>query len=205
MNDEQLLIKSEDKSVLFYLSNVTFHNPINIHDILTVTSIVCDDLKDSTNKKYLTENDIDVDIIKEIIKVLNDNKIQITCSQLHCDLITNTAFEPYALEKNHYTKTECDEKFNYTKVLEVADNIKLYFSYYRDDSSNEWIMFDCYQNDGYYFDLGYWAKSLNLTVDDILYCDSIYKLDRNTRFVTTEDVYTKTESDAKYVSKTELT
>ena len=67
LNDEQLLIKCEDRSVLFYLSNVTFNNPIYIHDILTVTSIVCDDLKDSTNKKYLTENDIDVDIIKEII------------------------------------------------------------------------------------------------------------------------------------------
>ena len=121
LNDEQLLIKSEDKSVLCYLSNVTFHNPINIHDILTVTSIVCDDLKDSTNKKYLTENDIDVDIIKEIIKVLNDNKIQITCSQLHCDLITNTAFEPYALEKNHYTKTEADEKFALKNELSAPD------------------------------------------------------------------------------------
>ena len=38
-----------------------------------------------------------------------------------------------------------------------------------------------------------------------MYCDSIYKLDKNTRYVTTEDVYTKTESDEKYVSKTELT
>ena len=69
--------------------------------------------------------------------------------------------------------------------------------------SKEWIKIDCYENDGYYFDLGYWAKSLNLTVDDVMYCDSIYKLDKNTRYVTTEDVYTKTESDEKYVLKNE--
>ena len=106
---------------MFYLSNVTFDNPINIHDTLTITSRVCDDLKNSTNKKYLTENDIDVDIIKEIIKVLSDNKIQINCSQLHCDLITNPAFEPYVLEKNHYTKTECDEKFPLENELNTID------------------------------------------------------------------------------------
>ena len=95
--NEQLLIKNELSNVLFSLSEAVFENPVAIHDTLTVSHVVCDDLKNSSDKKYITEDDIDVDIMKDVIKVLQDDSIQITCTQLHCDLITNTAFEPYAL------------------------------------------------------------------------------------------------------------
>ena len=35
--------------------------------------------------------------------------------------LTNTAFEPYALEKNHYTKTEADERFALKNELSAPD------------------------------------------------------------------------------------
>ena len=119
--DEQLLIKNEVSNVLFSLSRAVFENPVAIHDTLTATTIVCDELKNTENQKYLTVADIDLDIMKEVIKVLQDDRIQINCTQLHCDLITNTAFEPYALEKNHYTKTEADEKFALKNELSAPD------------------------------------------------------------------------------------
>ena len=121
LTDEQLLIRNELGSVLFSLSKVVFENRVVIHDILTVMHIICDDLKNSSNKKYITDDDIDVDIMKDVIKVLQDDKIQITCTQLYCDLITNIAFELYALEKNHYTKTEADDKIVLKNELTAPD------------------------------------------------------------------------------------
>ena len=53
--DEQLLIRSEDKNVLLNLNNVTFQNPVAVQETLTATTIVYDELKNSLNKKYLTE------------------------------------------------------------------------------------------------------------------------------------------------------
>ena len=121
LENEQLLIKNEVSNILFSLSKATFENPVAIHDTLTATTIVCDELKNTENQKYITEADIDLNIMKEVIKVLQDDRIQINCTQLHCDLITNTAFEPYALEKNHYTKTEADEKFALKNELSAPD------------------------------------------------------------------------------------
>ena len=126
LSDEQLVIKNEDKSVLFCLSKAVFENPVAIYDTLTVSSIVCDDLKNSSDKKYITEDDIDVDIMQEVIKVLQDYKIQITCTQLHCDLITNTVFEPYAFKKNHYTETEADERFALKNELNAPELSRYY-------------------------------------------------------------------------------
>ena len=201
LSDEQLLIKNDDKSVLFYLSKATFDNPVAIHDTLTVTSIVCDNMKNSSDKKYITEDDIDVDIIKDIIKVLADNQIQITCTQLHCDLITNTAFEPYALEKNHYTKTEADERFALKNELTAPD---LSDYYTKTEADEKYAL----KSEQYLIDNGSYLKSSKAIEIDSAQIDSynyeIFKMNytgENKEYVVFK--YVISEGDVHFVLKNE--